>query len=214
MSSFNVFLMRFMCVCLRLGVQELRERVLRGKYRIPFYMSTDCENLLKKLLVLNPVKRGSLEVFLPFALLHLQSFALHSKICCTAATHTVLMIWSTIVVRHLEAHNCCCWYLSINATFPFTVCQVEILNHPSEIKKHSQILKLKDCTEKCVLNSTESVFQCSRMIGDRSLSTQSTLRLSRVNTTSAIRTRLKIKSKDFSTNNNNWCDAVQPELLS
>ncbi|KAI2650112.1 Serine/threonine-protein kinase MARK1 [Labeo rohita] len=40
---------------------ELRERVLRGKYRIPFYMSTDCENLLKKLLVLNPGKRGSLE---------------------------------------------------------------------------------------------------------------------------------------------------------
>lgn len=53
----------FVSVCLRPGVQELRERVLRGKYRIPFYMSTDCENLLKKLLVLNPVKRGSLEVF-------------------------------------------------------------------------------------------------------------------------------------------------------
>ena len=42
--------------------QELRERVLRGKYRIPFYMSTDCENLLKKFLILNPVKRHSLEV--------------------------------------------------------------------------------------------------------------------------------------------------------
>ena len=42
--------------------QELRERVLRGKYRIPFYMSTDCENLLKKFLVLNPSKRASLEV--------------------------------------------------------------------------------------------------------------------------------------------------------
>ena len=42
--------------------QELRERVLRGKYRIPFYMSTDCENLLKRFLVLNPVKRASLEV--------------------------------------------------------------------------------------------------------------------------------------------------------
>ncbi|KAG7261211.1 hypothetical protein CRUP_006936, partial [Coryphaenoides rupestris] len=40
---------------------ELRERVLRGKYRIPFYMSTDCENLLKKFLILNPSKRGSLE---------------------------------------------------------------------------------------------------------------------------------------------------------
>lgn len=47
----------FLCL-----LKELRERVLRGKYRIPFYMSTDCENLLKKLLVLNPIKRGSLEV--------------------------------------------------------------------------------------------------------------------------------------------------------
>uniref|UniRef100_A0A7N8XVN3 non-specific serine/threonine protein kinase n=1 Tax=Mastacembelus armatus TaxID=205130 RepID=A0A7N8XVN3_9TELE len=43
------------------NLKELRERVLRGKYRIPFYMSTDCENLLKKLLVLNPGKRGSLQ---------------------------------------------------------------------------------------------------------------------------------------------------------
>ena len=41
--------------------QELRERVLRGKYRIPFYMSTDCENLLKRFLVLNPARRYSLE---------------------------------------------------------------------------------------------------------------------------------------------------------
>lgn len=44
------------------NLKELRERVLRGKYRIPFYMSTDCENLLKKLLILNPAKRISLEV--------------------------------------------------------------------------------------------------------------------------------------------------------
>ncbi|XP_078675682.1 serine/threonine-protein kinase MARK2-like isoform X18 [Branchiostoma floridae x Branchiostoma belcheri] len=43
------------------NLKELRERVLRGKYRIPFYMSTDCENLLKRFLVLNPLKRGSLE---------------------------------------------------------------------------------------------------------------------------------------------------------
>ncbi|XP_071368492.1 MAP/microtubule affinity-regulating kinase 3a isoform X13 [Centroberyx affinis] len=42
-------------------LKELRERVLRGKYRIPFYMSTDCENLLKRFLVLNPAKRGTLE---------------------------------------------------------------------------------------------------------------------------------------------------------
>ncbi|XP_069590852.1 MAP/microtubule affinity-regulating kinase 3 isoform X4 [Ranitomeya imitator] len=43
------------------NLKELRERVLRGKYRIPFYMSTDCENLLKRFLVLNPTKRGTLE---------------------------------------------------------------------------------------------------------------------------------------------------------
>lgn len=46
------------------NLKELRERVLRGKYRIPFYMSTDCENLLKKFLVLNPLKRASLEVIM------------------------------------------------------------------------------------------------------------------------------------------------------
>uniref|UniRef100_A0A663F478 Uncharacterized protein n=1 Tax=Aquila chrysaetos chrysaetos TaxID=223781 RepID=A0A663F478_AQUCH len=43
------------------NLKELRERVLRGKYRVPFYMSTDCENLLKKFLILNPTKRGTLE---------------------------------------------------------------------------------------------------------------------------------------------------------
>nr|CAB3263651.1 MAP/microtubule affinity-regulating kinase 3 [Phallusia mammillata] len=42
------------------NLKELRERVLRGKYRIPFYMSTDCEQLLKKFLILNPSKRGTL----------------------------------------------------------------------------------------------------------------------------------------------------------
>uniref|UniRef100_A0AAG5DTT8 MAP/microtubule affinity-regulating kinase 3 n=1 Tax=Anopheles atroparvus TaxID=41427 RepID=A0AAG5DTT8_ANOAO len=45
-------------------LKELRERVLRGKYRIPFYMSTDCEVLLKKFLVLNPSKRASLETIM------------------------------------------------------------------------------------------------------------------------------------------------------
>ena len=49
------------CVC-GILLQELRERVLRGKYRIPFYMSTDCENLLKKFLILNPAKRATLDV--------------------------------------------------------------------------------------------------------------------------------------------------------
>lgn len=53
-------------------MQELRERVLRGKYRIPFYMSTDCESLLKRFLVLNPAKRGTLEV----------SHSLLCSLCC------------------------------------------------------------------------------------------------------------------------------------
>ncbi|VDM18046.1 unnamed protein product [Hydatigera taeniaeformis] len=42
------------------NLRDLRERVLRGKYRIPFFMSTDCEMLLKRMLVLNPEKRYSL----------------------------------------------------------------------------------------------------------------------------------------------------------
>ncbi|XP_051934056.1 MAP/microtubule affinity-regulating kinase 4 isoform X3 [Hippocampus zosterae] len=43
------------------NLKELRERVLRGKYRVPFYMSTDCEGILRRFLVLNPTKRCSLE---------------------------------------------------------------------------------------------------------------------------------------------------------
>ena len=43
-------------------LQELRTRVLHGKYCVPFGMSTDCENLIKKLLVLNPANRACLEV--------------------------------------------------------------------------------------------------------------------------------------------------------
>lgn len=44
------------------NLRELRERVLTGKYRVPFYMSTDCEALLRKMLHLNPAKRHTLEV--------------------------------------------------------------------------------------------------------------------------------------------------------
>nr|XP_020478894.1 MAP/microtubule affinity-regulating kinase 4 [Monopterus albus] len=43
------------------NLKELRERVLRGKYRVPFYMSTDCEGILRHFLVLNPARRCSLE---------------------------------------------------------------------------------------------------------------------------------------------------------
>jgi len=41
---------------------ELKNKILNGKYRIPAFMSLECESLLEKMLVLNPKKRYSLEV--------------------------------------------------------------------------------------------------------------------------------------------------------
>lgn len=40
---------------------KLRARVLAGKFKVPFYMSTDCEKLIKRLLVLDPTKRATLD---------------------------------------------------------------------------------------------------------------------------------------------------------
>ncbi|XP_059402935.1 serine/threonine-protein kinase SIK2-like isoform X1 [Carassius carassius] len=38
----------------------LRQRVLEGRFRIPYFMSEDCEHLIRKMLVLDPAKRLSL----------------------------------------------------------------------------------------------------------------------------------------------------------
>ena len=84
---------------------------------------------------------------------------------CTAAEQTVLMIWSTIVVRHLKAHNCRC-VVNYQPTEHFTVCQREIWKHySSEIKEWSYIIlwwerseMIKQsgvCCKKCI-KSTES----------------------------------------------------------
>lgn len=70
------------------NLKELRERVLRGKYRIPFYMSTDCENLLKKFLVLNPAKRATLEVRTPL-------LRRRSALVCPFIAECVLWVVST-----------------------------------------------------------------------------------------------------------------------
>ncbi|KAJ1535020.1 Serine/threonine-protein kinase par-1, partial [Cladochytrium tenue] len=40
---------------------KLRARVLAGKYKVPFYMSPDCERLIKKMLVLDPARRATME---------------------------------------------------------------------------------------------------------------------------------------------------------
>ncbi|XP_074598214.1 uncharacterized protein LOC141852941 isoform X2 [Brevipalpus obovatus] len=42
-------------------LQSLRSRVLVGKFRIPYFMSRDCENLIRHMLVVDPEKRYSLE---------------------------------------------------------------------------------------------------------------------------------------------------------
>ncbi|KAJ3351668.1 Serine/threonine-protein kinase par-1 [Allomyces javanicus] len=44
------------------NLQEMRESVCRGKYRIPFYLSDSCEKLLRKFLVRDPTKRASLDI--------------------------------------------------------------------------------------------------------------------------------------------------------
>lgn len=39
------------------NLQVLRVRVLSGRFRIPFFMSSECENLIRRMLVLEPEKR-------------------------------------------------------------------------------------------------------------------------------------------------------------
>ncbi|ESN95435.1 hypothetical protein HELRODRAFT_86903 [Helobdella robusta] len=44
------------------NLKELREKIVKGKFKVPFFISTECESLLRKFLVTNPLKRISLEV--------------------------------------------------------------------------------------------------------------------------------------------------------
>ncbi|ORY53561.1 Pkinase-domain-containing protein [Rhizoclosmatium globosum] len=46
------------------NLQEMRESVCRGKYRIPFYLSDQCEKLLRKFLVRDPFKRSTLDLLI------------------------------------------------------------------------------------------------------------------------------------------------------
>ncbi|TPX33575.1 hypothetical protein SmJEL517_g03569 [Synchytrium microbalum] len=46
------------------NLQEMRESVCRGKYRIPFYLSDNCEKLLRKFLIRDPFKRAGLEMLI------------------------------------------------------------------------------------------------------------------------------------------------------
>ncbi|KAJ8246622.1 hypothetical protein GJAV_G00253570 [Gymnothorax javanicus] len=42
------------------SLPALRQRVTEGRFRIPFFMSQDCENLIRKMLVVDPAKRISI----------------------------------------------------------------------------------------------------------------------------------------------------------
>ncbi|RZF39750.1 hypothetical protein LSTR_LSTR003411 [Laodelphax striatellus] len=42
-------------------LHNLRDRVLSGRFRIPYFMSTECESLIRKMLVLDPSKRYSVD---------------------------------------------------------------------------------------------------------------------------------------------------------
>uniref|UniRef100_A0A1B0BCU1 non-specific serine/threonine protein kinase n=1 Tax=Glossina palpalis gambiensis TaxID=67801 RepID=A0A1B0BCU1_9MUSC len=42
-------------------LQSLRDRVLSGRFRIPFFMSSECEHLIRRMLVLEPTRRYSIE---------------------------------------------------------------------------------------------------------------------------------------------------------
>ncbi|KAJ1507513.1 MAP/microtubule affinity-regulating kinase 3 [Coelomomyces lativittatus] len=52
------------------NLQEMRESVCRGKYRIPFYLSESCEKLLRKFLIKDPTKRASLDIIVDDAWLN------------------------------------------------------------------------------------------------------------------------------------------------
>ncbi|XP_061392886.1 serine/threonine-protein kinase par-1 [Musca vetustissima] len=42
-------------------LQSLRDRVLSGRFRIPFFMSSECEHLIRRMLVLEPSRRYTIE---------------------------------------------------------------------------------------------------------------------------------------------------------
>ena len=70
-------------------LQELKERVLKGKFSVPFYVPSDLQRLIKKFLVLNPAKRITLEVLAHYVRTSLFSGSEHC-LC----SHKLLLVHS------------------------------------------------------------------------------------------------------------------------
>lgn len=43
------------------SLSAVRSRVLSGRFKVPFYMSADCENLIKKMLTVDSTQRISVD---------------------------------------------------------------------------------------------------------------------------------------------------------
>lgn len=64
MQSLGVVLYVLVCGALPFDgstLQSLRDRVLSGRFRIPFFMSSECEHLIRRMLVLEPTRRYTIE---------------------------------------------------------------------------------------------------------------------------------------------------------
>ncbi|XP_051981861.1 serine/threonine-protein kinase SIK2-like [Xyrauchen texanus] len=85
----------------------LRQRVLEGRFRIPYFMSEDCEHLIRKMLVLDPARRLSLsqikehrwmmqEVPSQRPVLYRQGLPSESKACLVEHSEQVLRLMHTL----------------------------------------------------------------------------------------------------------------------
>ncbi|ENN70860.1 hypothetical protein YQE_12438, partial [Dendroctonus ponderosae] len=69
------------------SLQALRDRVLSGRFRIPYFMSQDCESLIRKMLVLEPTKRFSIQQVKKHRWIQLVSLPTFLPIIPTSNTH-------------------------------------------------------------------------------------------------------------------------------